>query len=71
LFRGEKRKSEEVKERRYYRSERTHGTFCRRVDLPLEVQGRKVTATFKVGVLEVRFPKTEEAKRKEHTVKIE
>jgi HSP20 family protein len=45
--------------------------FCRSVELPLEAQGEKVTATFKDGVLEVRLPKTEEAKRKEHTVKIE
>jgi len=68
---GEKKKAEEVKEKDYYRSERMHGLFRRVVELPSEVQGDKVKATFKDGVLEIRLPKTEEAKRKERVVKVE
>jgi HSP20 family protein len=35
------------------------------------VQADKVKAAFKNGILEVRLPKTEEAKRKEIKVKVE
>jgi HSP20 family protein len=39
--------------------------------LPKDVQADKVKASFKNGVLEVRMPKTEEAKAKEIKVKVE
>jgi HSP20 family protein len=41
------------------------------VELPREVQADKVEASFKNGVLEIRLPKTEEAKTKEIKVKID
>lgn len=68
---GEKKKAEEVKEKDYYRLERSHGVFSRVVELPADVEGTKVRASFKDGVLEIRLPKSEEAKRKEHKVKVE
>jgi HSP20 family protein len=68
---GEKKKTEEIKEENYYRSERTYGTFSRTVEIPKEVQVEKARATFKNGVLEIRLPKTEEAKKKEAKVRIE
>lgn len=68
---GEKKKTEEVKEENYYRSERSYGAFSRTVDLPKEVQIEKARATFKNGVLEIRLPKTEQAKKKETKVKVE
>jgi HSP20 family protein len=43
----------------------------RTLELPREVHADKVKATFKNGVLEVRVPKTEEAKAKEIKVKVE
>ncbi len=67
---GEKKKAEEVKEKDYYRSERSHGMFRRSVELPADVQADKVSASFKDGVLEVRLPKSEEAKKKERAIKI-
>jgi HSP20 family protein len=70
-IKGEKKKEEEVKEENYYRAERFHGTFLRTVELPKDVHGEKVKAAFKNGVLEVRLPKTEEAKRKEVKVKVD
>jgi HSP20 family protein len=70
-IKGEKKKEEEVKEENYYRSERSYGSFVRTLELPTEVYTDKVKATFKNGVLEVRVPKTEEAKTKEIKVKVE
>jgi HSP20 family protein len=70
-IKGEKKKEEEVKEENYYRSERTYGSFVRALDLPRAVQGDKVKAAFKNGILEVRIPKTEEVKAKEIKVKVD
>jgi HSP20 family protein len=70
-LKGEKKKEEEVKEENYYRSERSYGSFFRTVELPKDVHADMVKATFKNGVLEVRMPKTEEAKAKEIKVKVE
>jgi HSP20 family protein len=41
------------------------------VELPAEVKPEEIKATFKDGVIEVRLPKTEEAKKKTITVKVE
>ncbi|CAI4033848.1 Hsp20/alpha crystallin family protein [Nitrospira tepida] len=70
-LRGEKKKEAEVKEKDYYRMERSHGLFRRVIELPSEVQADKVKASFKDGVLEIRLPKTEEAKRKERTIRVD
>jgi HSP20 family protein len=67
---GEKKKEEEVKDEDYYRCERTYGAFSRSIDLPLAVQTDKVNASFKNGVLEIRLPKTEEAKKNVVKVKV-
>lgn len=68
---GEKKKEEKVEKKNYYRMERSYGSFTRTLRLPTEVQTEKATAKFKDGVLEVRIPKTEEAKKKEKKVLIE
>jgi HSP20 family protein len=70
-IKGEKKKEEEVKEENYYRSERSYGSFVRTLELPADVHSDKAKASFKNGVLEVRLPKTEEAKAKEIKVKID
>ena len=70
-IKGEKKKEEEVKEKNYYRSERSYGSFLRTLELPKDVHADKVKASFKNGILEVRMPKTEEAKAKEIKVKVE
>ncbi len=70
-IKGEKKREEEVKEDDYYRCERSFGAFTRAVDLPSDVKADQVKASFKNGVLEVRMPKTEEAKKKAITVKID
>jgi len=70
-IKGEKKKEDEVKKENYYRSERSYGSFVRTLQLPTDVHGDKVKATFKNGVLEVRLPKTEAAKAKEIKVKVD
>mgnify|MGYP001182188401 FL=1 len=70
-IKGEKKREEEVKEDDYYRCERSFGSFTRAVALPCDVKAEQVKASFKNGVLEVRMPKTEEAKKKAITVKID
>lgn len=71
VIKGERKKEEEVKERDYYRSERSFGSFSRVIGLPTEVKADAVKASFKDGVLEIHLPKTEEAKRKSLSVKIQ
>jgi HSP20 family protein len=70
-IKGEKKKEEEVKEKGYYYSERSYGAFERSVEIPRAVHADKARATFKDGILEVRLPKTEEAKRKEVKLRVE
>ena len=43
----------------------------RSLELPADVRSDRVTANFKNGILEVRLPKTEDAKNKEVKVKID
>jgi len=68
---GEKKKEEKVEKKDYYRFERSFGSFSRSFRLPKDVQADKAKATFKDGVLELKVPKTEEAKKKEKKVPIE
>lgn len=69
-IKGEKKKEEEIKEKDYYRSERSFGAFSRTIELPVEVKANDVKASFKNGVLEIRLPKTEEAKKNVVHVKV-
>ncbi|MEW6001644.1 MAG: Hsp20/alpha crystallin family protein [Nitrospirota bacterium] len=68
---GEKKKEEKVGEKNYYRHERSYGSFTRVFRLPEYIQSDKAKASFKEGILEVRIPKSEEAKKKEKKVPIE
>jgi len=70
-IKGEKKEDKEVKEDNYYRRERSYGSFLRTVALPSEVKRDEIKASFKDGVLEVRMPKTEDAKKKSVSVKID
>jgi HSP20 family protein len=68
---GEKKKEEDVKEEDYTYSERSYGSFSRSLQLPCAVKADQAKAIFNNGVLEVKLPKTEEAKTRRTTVKIE
>jgi HSP20 family protein len=69
-IKGEKKKEEEDKGKDYYRSERIYGSFMRALPLPAEIDPDKVQATFKNGVLEIRLPKSEAAKKREIKVNV-
>lgn len=69
-IRGEKKKEEKIEEKGTYYSERSYGSFERCIEIPRDVQTEKAQASFKDGVLEIRLPKTEEAKRKEVQIKV-
>lgn len=71
VLRGEKQKEEEANEGDYYRSERVYGSFVRSIPLPPEVDAEKANASFKNGVLEIRVPKAEEAKKRQIKVNVE
>ena len=61
-IKGEKRQEQEEKEEHYHRVERTYGMFARSVRLPVTVDGSKVVATFKNGLLTITLPKTPTSK---------
>jgi HSP20 family protein len=70
-IRGEKKREEEDRGRDYYRAERVYGAFVRSVVLPSEVIPDKAQAVFKNGVLEIRLPKSESAKKREIKVNVQ
>lgn len=63
-IKGEKRAEKEEKGKRFHRVERSYGSFFRSVALPAHVDQEKASAKFENGVLEIKIPKSEEAKPK-------
>jgi HSP20 family protein len=55
-IKGERRQVKEDKEDRYYKSERTYGTFYRVIPLPEGVKVDQAKAVVRDGVLEVKLP---------------
>ena len=53
---GERKEEKEEKGEGFYRTERTYGSFFRRVPLPEGVKADEASAAFKNGVLEVAMP---------------
>ncbi len=67
---GERKLEREKKDGETFRSERSFGKFQRNVTLPAAVDGTKVSATYKDGILTVTLPKAEEAKPKQIAVSV-
>lgn len=67
VIRGESRQQREVREEDYFRTERSYGSFYRRIPLQFDVDPNQIQASMNNGVLEVRIPKppasSTEAKR--------
>jgi HSP20 family protein len=61
-LRGERKLDQEVKQESFHRIERAYGAFVRQFSLPNTVDGAKITADYKNGVLTVTLPVREEAK---------
>lgn len=67
---GERKTEKKSEEAGVYRSERCFGRFQRMVPLPTPVDGTKVNAEYKDGILTITLPKTEEAKPKQINVNV-
>jgi HSP20 family protein len=67
---GERKHEHEGKEGETFRSERYFGKFQRSVTLPAAVEGDKVKANYKDGVLMIELPKAEEAKPRQIEVSV-
>jgi len=59
---GEKKQSEEKKEKGYYHMESSYGSFRREITLPTDVDQDKIEAVCKDGVLNITLPKAEKTK---------
>jgi HSP20 family protein len=70
-LKGEKKRKEKIKEENYYCSERSYGSFSRTLELPGDIQGEKVKASFSNGVLQIRLPVAEATKARSIKVKVE
>ena len=68
-IKGEKRQEKSGEGENTYWKERNFGVFNRVIALPNDVLSDKVQAAFKAGVLEIRLPKSEQARVKRIPVK--
>jgi HSP20 family protein len=67
---GEKQQEHEETERGYHRVERSYGRFQRSVQLPEGVDGEKIEAGFKNGVLTVTVPKLPDLQESKKRIQI-
>jgi HSP20 family protein len=68
---GERKEEKEEKKKNFYRREFGYGSFARTIGLPEEVEIDKAVATLDNGVLKVRIPKTEKARKRSVAVPIQ
>lgn len=68
-LRGERKHEHEEKGENFHRVERSYGAFSREIVLPAEVDGNKVEAVYKDGVLKVNLAKTKESSTKKIEIK--
>lgn len=69
-IRGERKAEKEVKEKNFYRMERSYGSFSRSFSLPPTVDADRIEASFSNGVLTMTLPKREQSKPKQIKVKV-
>ena len=67
-IRGESRHEETDEKENYYRREIRRGAFSRSLPLPANVDEEQAEAEFTDGVLQIRLPKTDDARPK--TIKV-
>jgi HSP20 family protein len=70
VVKGERKEEKKEEEKEYFRSERTYGSFYRRVPLPEGVDTGKISAKVHDGVLEVTVPLPATATKKPAAKKI-
>jgi len=64
------RQFEQKDDRNYHRIERSYGSFVRSFSLPRSVDGGKIAANYRNGVLEIEIPKKEEAKPRQIAINV-
>jgi len=69
-IKGEKTEEKEEKSEGRYVSERQYGSFRRSLQLPASVDPARIEANYKSGVLSVKLPKSEEARKKQTVIPI-
>ena len=69
-IKGEKRQEKEEKNKNWYVSERTYGSFQRAFTLPAGVDRDKIAAAFAKGVLTITLPKSAEAQKAEKKIAV-
>jgi HSP20 family protein len=69
-IKGDKKDEKEEKGENFHTIERSYGSFSRSFQLPCDVQEDKIEAHYKDGVLDLRLPKAENAKRKSVKIKV-
>jgi len=70
VLKGEKRQEQEEKNKNYYHSERTYGSFQRSFELPASVDRDKIAADFSKGVLTITLPKTVTMQKQQKKIEI-
>ena len=70
ILKGEKRQEREEKEKNYYLSERSYGSFQRTFSLPDGIDREKIAATFAKGVLTITLPKTAEVQKQQKKIEV-
>jgi len=69
-IKGQKKDEHEEKKGKFYKKESWSGSFQRTLPLPMSVEGDKIKAELKDGVLTIVLPKKEEVKPKQIAVSI-
>jgi len=69
-IRGERKSEREEDEEGYYRSERTYGSFYRRIPLPRGAKPEAASADFRNGVLEITMPTSQTTEAKSRPIEI-
>jgi len=70
VIRGERKSEREEDEEGYYRSERSYGSFYRRIPLPSGAKAEEATADFRNGVLEITMPTSQTSEEKRRQIEI-
>jgi len=70
VLKGEKKQEKEEKNKNYYLSERSYGSFQRSFALPDGVDRSKISAAFSKGVLTVTLPKSVDSQKQQKKIEI-
>jgi HSP20 family protein len=70
-IKGERKFERKQESENYHFVERSYGTFYRSFSLPKNVDGERISAEYKDGVLHVAIPKKEEVKPKKVEIKMQ